>query len=141
MRGAALALALLGSGCWVSHRYVVDAAELQRGQEVVAATRVKDGAQVRLRASTIDPASWEPQPTQPPTVKVKSKARSSMVLAGSLLTWIGSAISITGTVLYFAGSGDLHTAGLITAPSAEPLMITGTVLWVVGLIRHPQEVP
>ncbi|HEY7955173.1 MAG TPA: hypothetical protein VII38_07760 [Polyangia bacterium] len=69
----------------------------------------------------------------------RSAYQRPMVKAGIALTAIGSAISIAGTILYFSTSGDPHTTGLILAPSAEPLMITGTVLWVVGLIRAPHD--
>jgi hypothetical protein len=38
------------------------------------------------------------------------------------------------------GSGAIKGAGYAMAVSAEPLMITGTVLWIIGLMKHPQEV-
>ncbi len=145
----ATAILLLLSGCYVPHRYVIDAGDFERVRvtppEVVNATRVKDGKAVHLRASTLLLDTAEPQattPATPPRIVIKSRAKSQMLLAGHLLTWIGSAISITGTLLYLIPSTDtLKTTGLILAPSAEPLMITGTVLWVLSLIRHPQEVP
>jgi hypothetical protein len=141
-RSALLVLALCASGCWVKHAYLLDPPELARAStlpigDTVAATREKDGQAVRVRVETLKPETARPAGAR---VRVVSAAHSRMVLAGSLLTWIGSAISIAGTVMALAThDGDVHTAGLVLAPSAEPLMITGTVLWVVGAIRHPQE--
>jgi hypothetical protein len=57
------------------------------------------------------------------------------------MVWIGTAISLAGTVIAIAGSGDLRFAGEITALSAEPIMLTGTGLWIAGAARRPFEVP
>src|SRR5207244_1442587 len=65
-------------------------------------------------------------------LEVVARAPSKLVLAGSLLTWIGTAISLTGTVLFIAyrDGGDKYWAGIGLAVSAEAVMWTGTGLWI-----------
>jgi hypothetical protein len=133
----ALVAALLLAGCTVGHAYTVDRAALASGIDPIPAVRIQDGAAVRVHAADIDRSSLRVDGERP---TVKTRRYSPMVTAGSVLTWIGSAISIAGTTMFLAtNTGDVHLAGLILAPSAEPLMIAGTVLWIVGLIRHPEE--
>jgi hypothetical protein len=135
-----LALLAALAGCTVNHAYVVDPAALAAPGEFVAARRAKGGAAVEVRASAIDRASAQPQPDG--TTRVVARARSRNLDAGVAMTLIGSAISIAGTIVFFTGleSRDIrYTTGLILAPSAEPLMIVGTVLWILALRRHPQE--
>ena len=144
---ALLAAVALTPACTsVPHAYYVDVSEAtrvqpltpaDRAQTLVAARRAKGGAEVRVRADTIDFAGAKLEGTE---LRVVSRAKSPMLVAGQVLTWVGTAISITGTLLFLiVPDGNLHTAGFITAPSAEPLMITGTVLWVLSLLKHPQE--
>ena len=134
-------LAMLLSGCMVPHKYFVDEKDL--GLLPIPAVRIKDGAHVRLRTDTIDLTSTVRPASGPLTVVARAKSR--MVTAGSLMTFIGSAISIAGTIVFFVGysrnDATLMKAGYISAPSAEPIMITGTVLWVLGARSHPQEIP
>jgi hypothetical protein len=71
---------------------------------------------------------------------------TAMVTAGQVLTFVGTAISLTGTAMFlatdnFSGSGPVNTTGLVLAPAAEPIMIAGTVLWVVGLIKAKEQRP
>jgi len=137
---ASLALA----GCVVSDRYVVSAEttralaampESARSNVAVAATRKKDGKPVLLRGSTIDVS-------QPGASDVKAGMRSKMVIAGQALTWIGTGISLAGTVLFFGfHGGTLHDAGGGLALSAESIMWTGTGLWIAGQRAHPMEIP
>lgn len=70
---------------------------------------------------------------------VESRAYSAMVTSGAVLTIFGSAISVVGAGLFWGAKGDAHIAGAALAGSGEPFMIAGSVLWVVGLNRHPQE--
>jgi hypothetical protein len=65
-----------------------------------------------------------------------SPAARRLVTAGTALTVVGSAMSVTGTVLYFTTDGDARWTGAGLAAAAEPLMIAGTVLWVVGAMRR-----
>lgn len=47
-----------------------------------------------------------------------------------------------GTALLVAtwnSGGPGHTAGWVLAPSAEPIMIAGTVLWILASKRPPME--
>lgn len=133
-----LALLLATTGCTVGHLYTVEPAALAGAADPLPAVRVKDGASVQLRAADVVRSSAQPDGAR---LRVKTRRYSPMITAGSILTWIGSAVSVTGTVMFLATStGDVHTAGLIIAPSAEPMMITGTVLWIVGLLRHPEEI-
>lgn len=137
---AALVVASLGAGCTVNHAYVIEPAALSSTAELVPARRVKGGAPVELRASAIDRATAQPQPDG--TTRVVARAKSRLLDAGIALTLVGSAISIAGSVVFFTGleSRDVrYTTGLVLAPSAEPLMIAGTVLWILALRRYPQE--
>lgn len=140
MRAVALALALLTTACTVNHAYVVDPAALAAPGEFVPARRVKGGAPVEVRASSIDRVTAQAQPDG--TTRVVARAKSRMLDAGVALTLIGSALSIAGAAVFFSGleSRDArYTTGLVIAPSAEPIMIVGTALWILALRRHPQE--
>lgn len=68
-----------------------------------------------------------------------------MITAGSILTWIGTAVSLAGTVMVAVGkvqdSTPLFYAGGISALAAEPIMWTGTGLWIAGAMRRPSEAP
>jgi hypothetical protein len=137
-------LLLFFAGCVVSDRYLVSPdttrvlaamPESARANAAVPATRKKDGKQVLLRGSTIDLS-------QPGASEVKAGMRSKMVIAGQALTWIGTGISLAGSVLFFGfRSGLLHEAGGGLALSAESIMWTGTGLWIAGQRAHPMEVP
>ena len=68
-----------------------------------------------------------------------------MITAGSVLTWIGTAVSLAGTVMVAVGkvqdSTPLFYAGGISALVVEPIMWTGTGLWIAGAMRRPYAVP
>ena len=121
-------IALVHTGCYTEREYIVSGS---------TTTRVKDGRPVRLDPRvtiTVEDAR------DPNHVRVRARGKNNKVLAGNILVWIGTPISIVGTAFFLAqSSGTLHTTGLIMAPSAEPIMITGTILWVVGLIRPSWE--
>src|SRR5262249_10585522 len=95
-----LVLVLLLGGCTTTREYVVDGAALSSGVELVPGERTKDGRAVGVRASTIDRASAADAGNG--RVRVKASALNKKLIAGSVLTWIGSAISITGTALLVA---------------------------------------
>lgn len=131
---------LLAAGCSVSHPYLVDAndlAQLREGQ-VLCGTRQKDGQRACVRADTVRKETAQPQPSG--KVRVISKTHSDTATMGSALTWLGTPISVAGTLMIILGSGAVKGAGYAMALSAEPVMITGTVLWCLGLLKHPQEV-
>jgi hypothetical protein len=141
---ALLLSTLLAAGCVVSDRYLVSSGatraltampEPARAHVAVPATRKADGKQVLLRGSTIDLS-------QPGATEVKAGMRSKMVVAGQVLTWVGTAISWTGTGLFFGfHDGVKHWAGGGLALSAESIMLTGTGLWIAGQRSHPMEIP
>jgi hypothetical protein len=135
-----LLLCLLLAGCVTSRDYVVDGAALQSGVEWLPGARVKDGRAVNVRASTVDRASAADAGNG--QVRVKAKALNKKLILGSVLTWVGTAISLTGTAFLVAtwnNHNDLYTAGWVLAPSAEPIMIAGTVLWILALKHPPME--
>lgn len=153
LRLAALAGALVLGGCWVSERYLVTPEQLDQARQVPAAEaattalpvhryagpagRGQVGKAVLLRAEAL--AQAQPEPGGPPPV-LRSRRYSPVVTAGAVLTGVGTVLSVAGTILYFAGSGDLHTAGGVVALSAEPMMLAGTLMWIFGILRPPQEV-
>lgn len=159
--GTVVGTLLLG-GCWVSERYLVTPGQLEQARQVPAAEAAitalpvhryvgtadhgQAGKAVLLRAAALAQAQVEPgspstspaSPTAP--MIVRSRRYSPVVTAGAVLTGVGTVLSVAGTILYFAGSGDLHTAGGIVALSAEPMMLAGTLMWIFGILRPPQEV-
>lgn len=156
-RGATRLLPLVGallvSGCWVSERYLVTPEQLDQARQVPAAAaattalpvhryvgaadRGQAGKAVLLRAEALALAQAESAGVP---IVVRSRRYSPVVTAGAALTGVGTVLSVAGTILYFAGSGDLHTAGGIVALSAEPMMLAGTLMWIFGILRPPQEV-
>lgn len=149
----AVALTLALGGCWVSERYLVTPEQIDQARQVPApeaATtalpvqryagppgRGQAGKAVLLRTEAL--AQAQPEPGSPPTV-VRSRRYSPVVTAGAVLTGVGTVLSVGGTILYFATSGDLHTVGGVVALSAEPMMLAGTLMWIFGILRPPQEV-
>jgi len=129
------------AGCSVSHPYLVDAADLAQLHDggILCGTRQKDGQRACVRGETVVRDSARPQPDG--KVRVISKTHSDTTTMGSALTWLGTPISVAGTLLIILGSGSaMKGAGYAMALSAEPVMITGTVLWCLGLLKHPQEI-
>jgi len=153
---AALALSwvLTLSGCFVGQRYAVSAAELARARALspaeraalsVPAERLKHPAHVHIHADAIRydllPAPAPPT-TGGQTGVVTAGRHSRKLLTAHLLTWIGSAISIAGTVLFLVNLDQKDAtfySGVGLAATAEPLMIAGTVLWIQALKTTPAE--
>ena len=131
--------------CTMSGRYLITQpaantlARTSDRQNLGVPATTKKGKPVFVRGSTIDLQTAKPSGE---SLEVVARAPSKLVLAGSLLTWIGTAISVTGTVLFIAyHSGDPYWAGIGMAVSAEAVMWTGTGLWIYGAGHNPQEVP
>jgi hypothetical protein len=130
---------VLASACAVRGSYLVEPADrarlaalpaAERARAAVPAVRADDGRRVWLRASALGGDG----------TRVDTVERSAMVSWGAALTWIGSAMSTAGTVLFFATGGDARIAGAVLAAAAEPVMGIGAVLWPLGLVRPPPEV-
>jgi hypothetical protein len=133
-----LLLVMCLAGCMVSERYIIPVAATG---PLIPATRVKRPAQVQIYADTIDRSSMKPQ-ADPSLVEVRAGRKSPKLLAGHLLTWIGTAISLTGNALFIAYYGQNNAeyySGIGLTASAEPLMIVGTILWILALREHPAE--
>lgn len=146
----------LGVGCVSHERYHISRSELvavaqartqgnadENAPDSVPAVRVKDQKPVRVRTSALrfDPMRLP----ETEIVSIEARALNRMVTAGSVLTWIGTAISLVGTGIVVAGRlrGDdgLFAIGGVMALSAEPIMWTGTGLWIGGALRRPYEAP
>lgn len=162
----AVAGSVLLSGCWVTERYIAApeqlalAAQIPAGETVTALPvhRYKKspghevGKAVYLRADDLAQSWPEPENALPavaaatiptagsPPVVVRSRRYSPVVTAGAVLTGVGSIISVAGTIVYFTSTGDTNLAGGIVALSAEPMMLAGTLMWIFGILRPPQEV-
>jgi hypothetical protein len=147
MRGAAVVLFLCS--CTITDRYLVTAETARRLEAMPVVERaatavpaIRDGKRVFVRGSALEvsPEIHDARASQN-FPAVKARAPSPMMTAGSALTWIGTAVSVAGTVLFFTFSdGDRHWAGAGLALSAEAVMGTGTGLWIAAAARHPQEV-
>lgn len=164
VRRLPIVLFALGTGCVSHERYLISRSELVAVAQArtqgnaegnppdgavdtetgsVPAVRVKDQkpVRVRTRALRFDPARLP----ETELISIEARALNRMVTAGSVLTWIGTAISLVGTGLVAAGKlrGDdgLFVVGGVMALSAEPIMWTGTGLWIGGALRRPYEAP
>jgi len=130
-------------GCTISERYRISDEDARRVQAmpleqraVTAVPATRDGKPTWVRASALDFNDADA------SKGVRARAPSPMLAAGSALTWIGTGISVAGTVLFFTFSdGDKHWAGAGLALSAEAVMLTGTALWIVAAGKHAGEVP
>lgn len=167
VRVGAAACGLLLGGCWVTERYIAtpeqraQAAQLPAGDAMVTALPVhrykktpgrEVGKAVFLRADALAQGQEEPGSTLPPAsaaavgesgsapVVLRSRRYSPVVTAGATLTGVGSIISVVGTIIYFTSTGDNNLAGGIVALSAEPMMLAGTLMWIFGILRPPQEI-
>ena len=167
VRAGAAACGLLLGGCWVTERYIttpeqrVQAAQLPAGDPTVTVLPVhrykktpgrEVGKAVFLRADALAQGQEEPGSALPPgaatavaesggaPVVIRSRRYSPVVTAGATLTGVGSIISVVGTIIYFTSTGDNNLAGGIVALSAEPMMLAGTLMWIFGILRPPQEV-
>lgn len=141
-RAAGALIGLLAIGCHVQERYDLGPAQaaqlvqLDEGtaaQTAVGLLRSADRRPVYVRADALRAG------TQEGAVR-HTRRYSPMVTAGVVLTVFGAVLSIAGTIVYFTTEGDLKLAGGLVALAAEPPMITGSVLWPLGLVRRPQEV-
>jgi len=135
-----LVLVLALAGCVTSREYVVDGAALSSGAQLLPGVRARDGRAVSVQAWTVDRASAADAGQG--QVRVRARAFNRKLVAGSVLTWVGSAISIAGTAMLVAtwnSGGPLYTTGWVMAPTAEPIMIAGTVLWILALKHPPME--
>lgn len=145
------ALCLLLAGCVVHEDYLVEMPRVDHVDHVdqvdpdypVPATRVRDGRKTFVRFRTIDAPIASSEATDGKPVLVHTAAPSKRIAAGSALTWIGTALSLAGTVGFFvapASDTDLRVASGVVAGSAEPVMIAGTLLWIFGALHPPQEI-
>jgi hypothetical protein len=141
-----LALALL-AGCYARDAYTIDAATLRqvaalspadRARAVVPARREADGRAVDLRARAIPAAALDP--TTATAVHISTDEPNPMVTTGSILTWVGTALSIVGTLGFLTANGDAKWVFGAIELLGEPAMLAGCVLWPLGLTRPPQEV-
>jgi hypothetical protein len=137
---------MLWTGCSVSVPYIATPTILPQVTSLPPEEQertAKDLKPVYVRASALMPA-LQLQPgaaSSAGPVLLPTRRYSPMVTAGVVLTSIGSALSVAGTVLFFANGGAYRSAGGPVALSGEPPMILGTVLWIMGIMRPPQEVP
>ena len=141
----ALWVGLLTAGCHVQERYDLGPAqaaqlgqiaqqdEVAASQTAVRLIRTADRRPVFVRADALRAG------TQEGAVR-HTRRYSPMVTAGVVLTVFGAVLSVAGTIVYFTTEGDVKLAGGLVALAAEPPMITGSVLWPLGLVRRPQEV-
>ena len=155
--------ALLLSGCFVTERYiatpeqVTQAAQVPPGEAHSTALPVyryrktaghEVGKAVFVRADALAGSQPEPglllatgtSPTAVSPLVLRSRRYSPVVTAGATLTGVGTVISVVGTIIYFTSTGDTNLAGGIVALSAEPMMLAGTLMWIFGILRPPQEV-
>lgn len=150
----ALAVGLgLAAGCATRDSYLVAPQalgraaaldEAARAAAAVPATREPDRRRAYLRASALPPGALGAAAAAPPElpVRVEVRARNPMVTAGAVLVYIGSVLSVAGSIWFLATlpqGGDLHLAGGLVALGAEPPMWIGTILWPLGIMRPPYE--
>lgn len=129
---------------WVDVAAVATRSPEERAHAAVAAERTGDHRPVFVRADLLR----DVQPVSENSAdgaRARAAAPAPEVTAGAVLTCVGSVLSVTGTLGYLLlrdGPHDDAALGFgITTLIAEPLMIVGTVLWIHGLVRPPQEVP
>ena len=148
MRACAVLLVVLGSGCTVGDRYLVAPQtwsavtampQPERWHVAAPATRAHGGQAVEVRASEL--SVKEAVVREGGVVAVPSRTHSRRIVVGSTLVWIGTPLSIAGLCMVIFGRNAVRWAGIPIAAVAEPLMISGTVLWVQGARAHPQELP
>lgn len=137
-------------GCTSQERYLIAHTELAAAKNAsadtapvaVSATRERDRQPVYVKLSALQKETLVPHGDG--TFVIVARAKNPMITAGSVLTWIGTAISLLGTSLVAVGKVQENTTlfylGGISALSAEPLMWTGTGLWIAGAMRRPYEV-
>ncbi len=151
-------LTLLGvTGCSVSESYLITGEQLTQAAQVPppeadhtalpvhryvtpAPGRDVVGKAVFVRATTVQQGLAAAGGL--PAV-LRSRRYSPVVTGGVALTVIGSVISIAGSIVFFSTlntSGDTNLISGVIALSAEPMMLAGTLMWIFGIQRPPQEV-
>ena len=134
--------------CSVGERYVVAPETLasiqalsmeQREHTAAPAQRAKDRRFATVRASTF--ALAEAKPDIDGQVLMQTRMPSHRLKLANALVWAGTPPSIAGLLMIIIGRGAVRWSGLALAAAAEPVMITGTVLWVKAANAHPQELP
>ena len=154
--GALAGLLGLG-GCYVTERYLVTPEQLAQAAQILPAEAANTALPVRRyvipapgREPSGKPVFVRAEDVQhglaelgtPPSVLIVRRY-SPAVTAGVALTVIGSLISVAGSIVFFSSfntAGDLHTISGVIALSAEPMMLAGTLLWIMGIQRPAQEV-
>ena len=151
-----LASLVLLAACYTHEHYLIESSSLtealkqsqgERDRTLLPARRKESGKAVKLRLATLDPLGLQSlPPSREGYTEVSSHTLNKLVTAGSALTWVGSAISIAGTLAFALLGANLHDqnalAGASTALAAEPIMLTGTILWILGQTTYrPEEAP
>jgi hypothetical protein len=137
-----VAACVLLSACVVAPHYVVNRADYDSGAPAIPARRVKGDVPVTLASDAI--LRDKTVPLDDARLRIRAGRKSGKVLAGHILTWVGTPISIVGTILFLTDldlRGAQFITGLVMAGAAEPLMIAGTVVWIQGSREHRGEVP
>ena len=111
--------------CYSNQPYRVDADVAARVRSAspdalqssaVPALRVRKNREVRLRASDarrgLDTANG--------ALEFTTRRYNAMATAGVVMTWVGTAISAAGTVMFFVGEGGVRTAGAAIAAPPNP---------------------
>ena len=134
--------------CSVGDRYVIAPETLasmqslpvaRQGRIIAPAQRAKDGrpANVRVSAFVLSAAS----PRYDGQIQIPTRMTSHRLKIANALVWTGTPPSIAGLLMIILGRGAVRWSGVALAAAAEPVMITGTVLWVKAANAHPQELP
>jgi hypothetical protein len=107
------------------------------------ALREDDGRRVLVKVSALDFRTATP--VSEDAMRVQARGPSRLITAGWVLTFIGTAVSLTGTALFAVGkvqdNNPIFYAGAFSAIAAEPIMWTGTGLWIAGALRRPYDRP
>ena len=147
----ALVVTLFLGGCITHGGYRVTRADLDARTPTLPATR-DEGVPVQLVRAAIDPVDLLPPqalpgaiapPASDGRVHVSASARNRTVAAGVVLTLVGSLLSVVGTSTWLAlrggPHGDVADGFFAVELAGEPLMVAGTVLWILGLVHPAQE--
>ena len=134
--------------CSVGDRYVVQPEMLEsiralspaeREHTAAPAHRAHQGEAAEVRASAFVLA--EAAPRADGTVVIPTRLPSRRLVLANALVWAGTPPSIAGLLMIILGRGAVRWSGIALAAAAEPVMISGTVLWVKAANAHPQELP
>lgn len=143
-RSSLLLLAFLPSltCCYLQRTYQVDAPVAEQitantAPPRVSALREGDQRPVTIKTKTVVRDSV--RAISDTRAVVTTRALGKMTTAGIVLTFAGTALSLVGSGLFFGTSGTSRTVGAVLAGAGEAPMISGSVLWVLGLRRYPAE--